>query len=277
MTSDPEKLPVWQTAMDSLDYCWRRLRLMERYGLIPMVLGILAAWALLFFGVSQTEPSAAMFAVLALQILILLPPSVSWYRTVVYGDDVALRPLFAFTRLEFRLLLWQLLAMAVLCVGVLVAILVIGGIGAGLKAAAGDIVTALVVAPLAIGAALVFMVTATRLSMVYALAALDQPVSFSIAWQMTKNIAWQLTGAFIVITLAIVLFGALAELAAWVVGTIIAMARGSDNAVVIPYVRAVVQGPTSLLWLFATATLFGFAYKARVKTIAAPMVPPAPL
>ena len=277
MDTPSSKFPVWQAAMDSLEYCWTHRSLMERYGLIPMLLGIAAAWSLLFFGVSQTEPSAAMFAVLALQVVILLPPSVSWYRTVVYGELAALRPPFTFTRLEVRLLLWQILAMLVLGIGVLLAVLVIGGVGAGVRAAAGDIAAGVVVAPLVVAGALGFIVSATRLSMVYALAALDAPVSFKIAWQLTKDIAWRLTGAFIVVTMAIVLFGALAELLAWVVGALIAMARGSEISTVVPYVRAVAQGPASLLWLFATATLFGFAYKAHAEIEPAPMEPPAPV
>lgn len=278
MDANSQKFPVWQAAMDSLDYCWRHRSLMERYGLIPMLLGIAAAWILLFFGVSQTEPSAAMFAVLALQILILLPPSVAWYRTVVYGEAAALRPMFVFTRLEFRLLLWQLLAMLLLSIGAMTAILVIAGIGAGVKAMAGDIAaTLLVYVPLGLGGLAALLLIATRLSMVYALAALDTPVSFRIAWELTKGIAWRLIGATIIITLAVLLFGALAELVAWVVGALIALARGSEMSAVVPYVRAVAQGPTSLLWLFAIATLFGLVYKMRVQTISAPMESSAPI
>jgi hypothetical protein len=273
----PAKFQVWQTAMDCLDYCWRHRRLMERYGLIPMLLSVGAAWALLFFGVNQTEPSAAMFAALAVQILILLPPSVAWYRTVVYGEMAALRPMFTFTRLELRLLVWQLVAMVVLAVGFGLAVLVVAGIGAALRATAGDIAALIVVVPLGIAGVVFFIVIATRASMVYALATLDTPVSFRIAWDLTRHIAWRLTGAFGIISLAVVLFGAFAELIAWIVGALIAWARGSDISAVVPYVRAVAQAPTSLLWLFGTATLFGLIYKARAETGPAPMDAPAPV
>jgi hypothetical protein len=186
--------------------------------------------------------------------------------------------MFVFSRLEVRLLLWQLLAMLVLSIGAVVGVLVIAGIGAGVKAVAGDIAARLLVyVPLGLAMLAGLLLIGTRLSMVYALAALDTPVSFKIAWELTKGIAWRLIGAVIIVTLAVVLFGALAELIAWVVGALIALARGSEISVVVPYVRAVAQGPTSLLWLFAIATLFGLVYKMRVQTISAPMESSAPI
>lgn len=249
--------------MDALDYCWRRRRLMERYGLVPLLLSIVSAWTLLLLGVSETKPSPALFAVLGVQVLILLPPSVAWYRAVVYGADADVRPMFTFTRLEVRLLLWQVLAVLLLALSVGLAVFAIAALAAGARAVAGDIAAALVAAPLAVGLLVLTIVGATRLSMVYALAALDTPASFRIAWQLTRGVAWRLTGSLVVVTLAVVLFGALAELAAWIVGAIIATLRGSEISAVVPYVRAVAQAPTSLLWLFATATLFGMVYASR--------------
>ncbi len=273
----PEKFPVWQTAMDALDYCWTHRRLMERYGLIPVVIGILANWLLLALGVTQSEPSAVLFAALGVQLLVLLPPTVAWYRTVVYGEDAALRPMFTFSHLEVRLFLWQLIAILALGIGAMTAFVVIGGLGAAVRSIAGEqAAIALVFVPLGFAALVFFILTATRLSMVYALAALDTPVSFRIAWALTKNIVWRLTGAMIVITLAVVLLGALAELLAWMVGAVIATVRGSEISGVVPYVRAVAQQPVSMIWLFGIATLFGFVYKARAETLPAPMDPPAP-
>ena len=272
----PERFPVWQTAMDSFDYCWQRRRLVERYGLIPLVLGVAITWILLFAGVSQSEPSAALFAVLGIQVIILLPPSVAWYRTVVYGESAAWRPMFTFTHLEFRLLIWQIIAVVLLVVALGLAVLVVAGIGAGLRSGLGDAAAIAVVVPLGIAALVIFIWAATRVSMVYALAALDTPVSLRIAWDLTRTVAWRMTGSFIVVTLGVVLFGAVAELIAWIAGTSIAAARGSDIADVMPFVRAAAQAPTSLLWLFATATLFGLVYKTRAQTRSAPMDSPAP-
>lgn len=277
MNTIPEKFPVWQTAMDALDYCWDRRRLMERYGLIPVVITVLSSWSLLALGVSQSEPSAGMFAVLIIQMLVMLPPTVSWYRIVVYGEQAAARPMFTFTRLEVRLLLWQIVATMALLLGGAVAFLVIAGIGAGVREAAGEpAAIALVFVPMGLAALVFLILIATRLSMVYALAALDTPVSFGIAWALTKHIAWRLTAAAIVITLAIILLGAFSELVAWIVGAGIAIIRGSEISAVVPYVRVAVQQPVSMIWLFGIATLFGLVYKSRVETLPAPMDPPAP-
>jgi hypothetical protein len=274
VTPRSDDYSAWQSAMDALDYCWRQRSLMERYGLVPLILGVGAAWALLLLGVSPTEPSPALYAMLVFQTIIYLPPAVAWYRSVVYGEEAAWRPIFTFTRLEGRLLLWQVLLTIVLVCGMLVAALIIAGIGYGVRSAAGEIAAIVAVGPLALAAIAGFLMIATRLSMTTALATLDTPASFRIAWEMTRPIAWPLTGAIIIVSLAVVLFGACAELVAWLAAAIIAIARGSEIADVVPAVRVLAQAPTGLLWLFATATLFGFVYRSY--GTAARDEPPAP-
>lgn len=249
---------------------------MERYGLVPLVLSVVATWTLVYFDISQTTPSAGVYAALAFQMIIYLPPTVAWYRALVYGEDTARRPLFTMTHLEGRLLAWQILLTMLLAAGFLIAALVVAVIGFGIRAAAGDIAAIVIVSPIALAAFAYFLMVTTRLSMTIALATLDTPVSFAIAWSMTRSVAWSLTGAIGVVSLATVLFGALAELVAWIAGAAIAMARGSDIAGVMPYVRAVAQAPTGLLWLFASATLFGFVYKSHAQSNTAPIDPPAP-
>lgn len=264
MNTLPERFPVWQTAMDALDYCSKRHRLMERFGWIPLLVGIAASWALLWFKIPMAQPSAELFAVALLQLLIFLAPTVTWYRIVAYGEqEAASRPIFTLGRLEIRLLLWQILFLLGLIVPFAIAGGIIGGVIALARMFGGDIAAAIVAAPLVAVGAVAFVVTATRLTMILALAALDEPTGFKVAWKMTRGIAWRLTGALIIVILAILLFLALAELVAWLLGMTVAMATYRQSADVLPYVRAAAQAVVNLVGMFAIATLFGFVYRMR--------------
>lgn len=266
-----ENFPVWQTAMDALDYCWKRHRLMERFGWIPMLIGIASSWALLWFGVPMTEPSVELFAIAALQLLIFLAPTVTWYRIVAYGEEeAARRPILTLGRLEIRLLLWQILFLMGLIVPFGIAGVIIGGLTALARNIGGEAAAVAVAVPLVAVCAVAFIVIATRLIMILALAALDEPTGFKVAWQMTRGIAWRLTGALIIIVLAIVVFLALAELAAWLLGMIIAIATDRSSGDVLPYVRVAAQAAVNLFGMFALATLFGSVYRMRARMLAPP-------
>lgn len=264
MNTLPEKFPVWQTAMDALDYCLKHHRLMERFGWIPLLLGIAGSWALLWWGVSMTEPSVALFAVAILQLLIFLAPTVTWYRIVAYGEqEAAKRPIVTLGRLEIRLLLWQILFLFGLIVPFAIVGGIIGGVIALARAYGGELGAVLIAIPLVLAGATAFIVTATRLIMILALAALDEPTGFRAAWTLTRGIAWRLTGALVLIVLAIVLFLALAELAAWLLGMAIAIATDRSSSEVLPYVRTAAQAVVNLFGMFAIATLFGLVYRMR--------------
>jgi hypothetical protein len=271
----PEKFPVWQTAMDVLDYCWKHRRLMERFGWISLLVGIAASWGLLWFDVSMTEPSIELFAIALLQLLIFLAPTVTWYRIVAYGEqEAASRPILTLGRLEIRLLLWQILFLLGLAVPFAIAGGIIGAVVARARMLGGDVAAAVVAAPLVAVCAVAFIVAATRLTMILALAALDEPTGFKVAWKMTRGIAWRLTGALILIILAILLFLAFAELIAWLVGMIVAIATDRQSAEVLPYVRATAQAVVNLVGMFAIATLFGFVYRMRTRLLAPPATEP---
>jgi len=273
VNSIPEKFPVWQTAMDALDYCWHHRRLAMRFGGIPLLIGIIASFALLAYDVSMTEPSAELFAISFVQLLIFLAPTVTWYRIVAYGEqEAATRPILTLGRLEIRLLLWQILFLLGLIVPFAAAGALIGGITVLVRNTAGETAAIIVAAPLVAACAVAFVVVATRLTMILALASLDEPTGFRAAWNMTRGVAWRLTGALILVILAIILFFALAELAAWLIGMILAIAAGAASGEILPYVRAIAQAVINLLALFAVATLFGFVY--RMRAAPAPAVEP---
>ena len=228
MNTLPEKFPVWGTAMDAMDYVWQRRPLALRFGGIPLAVGMIASWAMLGFKVSQSEPSVELFTIAAVQVLIFLAPTVTWYRIVVYGEEeAARRPVVALGRLEIRVLLWQILLL-ILLIAIAAPLFFIGTwllipIATVLKTLGGDALLvgtitrgdALVIAvfgPAALGCAFLMLVGGARLSMIVALASLDTPAGFKRAWRVTRGVAFRMTGALIVIILAIVLFIALAEL-----------------------------------------------------------------
>lgn len=264
----PEKFPVWGTAMDAMDYVWRHRVLVLRFGWIALAVGIAGAWLLEYWGVAEAEPSVELFTIAIIQVLIMLAPTVTWYRIVAYGEaEAARRPIFTLGRLEFRLLLWQILFIFALVVPFAVIGAIIGSIVGLVQATLGQIAAIAVGAPLAIAGVIAFAVIGTRLSMVVALSTLDTPTGFKRAWALTRSIAWRLTGSTIVIILAIVVFLAFAELIAWLVGMIAAIAFSVTSGDVLPYVRAVAQAAINLGGLFAIATLFGFVYRARERVL----------
>lgn len=261
-----------------MDYCWRNRRLAARFGWIPLLIGIAASWALLWFEVSTNEPSVELFAIAIVQVLIFLAPTVTWYRIVTYGaHEAAARPVFTLGRLEVRLLLWQILLLIGLIAPFAIAAGLVGGLLAAIKMHFGETAAIIVAVPFVIAGIVAFAVTGTRLAMMLALAALDAPAGFRAAWRLTRGIAWRLTGALGVIILAVVLFIALAELAAWLLGMIVAIAADASSSVVLAYARVPAQAVINLAGLYASATLFGFIYKARAETVPAPMDPPAPV
>lgn len=278
MTALPEKFPVWQTAMDSLDYCWRHRHLAVRFGWIPFTVALLASWALVALDVSMSEPSVELFAIAFLQILIFLAPTVTWYRLVAYGEQEAgARPAFTLGRLEIRLLLWQILFVFGLIIPFGIAGGAVAGIGALVRTYLGDVAAIVVSVPLVAALVLAFAVTATRLTMILALASLDEPTGFKAAWEVTRGIAWRLTGALLILVLAIVLLLAAAELMAWLLGMIIAITAGVPAAGILPYARVPAQEVVNFVALLAIATLFGLAYKMRARLVEATAEPPGPI
>lgn len=279
MITLPKKFPVWGTAMDAMDFVWQHRRLAWRFGGIPLGVGIIASWALIGFKVPQSEPSLELFTIAALQVLVFLAPTVTWYRLVAYGEEeAARRPVFTLGRLEIRVLLWQIL-LFLLLIAITAPLFFVGAwlvtpVANALKSLGGEALVAsaltrgdafviAVFAPAALGAAVLMLVVGARLSMVVALASLDTPAGFKRAWRLTRGVAWRLTGALIVIILAIVLFIALAELLAWLLGMILAIAADTGAAETLPFVRVVAQAAINLAGLFAMATLFGFVYTLR--------------
>src|SRR5688572_14745563 len=101
-------LPIWQTAVEILDYVWHERRALVRFGAIPLAIVVLLVWAIRASGWLASQPQSVSGVVSLAQLLIFLPLTVSWYRMVVLGDAAASqRPMFAMGRLEWRLLLWQ--------------------------------------------------------------------------------------------------------------------------------------------------------------------------
>ncbi|MGE3333736.1 MAG: hypothetical protein AB7I36_08840 [Rhodospirillaceae bacterium] len=265
MNTVRENFQVWRAVTDAFAYCWQRRRLMERYGIIPLILGLGVAWTLLYFRVSPDERTVARFSGDFLAFLIAIPPAVAWYRTIVYGEEAGRRPIYAFTRLEVRMVLWQILFVFPLFIAVLVAAIPVVAAGAVGKMLGGDIGAYALATPFGIAALAWVFYVVTRLSLVIAMAALETRASFERAWKMSAPIAWRLTGAVFVMILGLIPMG--------LVG--IGIEKLFEPHAAAPYVGAAIDAVTGLIGLFLLSTLFGQTYKTLAETETPPAEPAA--
>jgi hypothetical protein len=261
-----ESFEVWRAVTDAFAYCWHRRRLMERYGIVPLILGIAVAWTLLHFNVAPDERTVARFSGEILAFLINIPPAVAWYRTVVYGEEAGRRPIYTFTRLEVRMVLWQILFVFPLFLAVIIAAIPVAAAGAVGKLLWGDAGGYALAAPFAVVALAWVMYVVTRLSLVIAMAALDTHASFGRAWRMSAPIAWRLTGAVLVLIVFLVPIG--------LVG--IGIEKLFEPHAAAPYLGAAIDAVMGLIGLFVLSTLFGQVYRRFAETETAPVDPPAP-
>lgn len=260
------KFPVWQTAVDVLDFLWRERRLLVRHGTLPFLLSLVMSVLVKGFGlnVSQLQPSELPKVLLlaAAQLIIFLPMTVTWYRLSTLGEaEGEHRPIFTLGRLEGRFLLWQInlgllvgggtgLAIALLMVAYSIA----GATGLGGPAL---VVCGLLGVGVVIGALLVL----ARLSLVLVQAALGQPVHFKDSWRMTAGIGWRIVGVLMLLTLAITVFNQLFALVAFILGGIGAAASGSEIQEFLIYFRMIGNSLSGVLSGAAVATLMSFIYR----------------
>ncbi len=258
------KFPVFQTTLEALEYCWRERQLLLRYAGLPFVLSLLVPFAGLAFDTEHGKSpfNIELFAIIAVQLLIFLPLSVTWYRIVVLGEGEAQnRGVFTFGQREWRFLLWQiLLGVAVGLFGgiaaIIIAVIYYGLTALGYETAAS--ISAVILTLVALPSVFLLM---TRLSLVFVLAALDQPVKFKTSWQMTVGLSWRLFAALILVTLVGAACGLLFRLVGFILGVPTAMIADSPLPKILPYVYLVGQSAGGLITLVGGATLFGFVYK----------------
>jgi hypothetical protein len=260
------KFPVWQTAVDVVDFLWRERRLLVRHGTLPFLLSLVIFVLAKGFGINLSQPQPADLPkgmlVALVQVVIFLPMTVTWYRLSVMGPaEGEHRPIFALGRLEGRLLLWQILlgltvggvaGLAIIPVVVVYAILNSMGLAGPATIVAGVLGVGVV-----IGALLVL----ARLSLVLVQAALDQPVNFKESWRMTNGVGWGIVGVLALLTLAIVTFNLLFALIAFIVGGIGAAASGSELEDFLIYFRMFGRSASGVLSGAAAATLMSFIYR----------------
>lgn len=274
------KFPVIRTVLEVIDYCWRERRLLVRFAALPFVLTLILSVAAVALGAGQTqqEVSAAIVAVGIVSVVAYLPLTVTWYRIAVFGESEAVnRPLFTLGRRELRLLGWQVILIAIfaamgVCGALVTQLLVRLG-------ESGSAVFTVLAVPWTAFWVIGLVLTIVRLTLVLALVSVDQPINLKIVWERTKGMSWRLTASMILVTLSAIVAGLLVRLIGFIVGTIAAMATGSEAGTVLPYFDLFGQNVMSFLSLVLTATLFGFIYKmltARAMSEAQDH-PPAPL
>ena len=244
------ELPAWKTTREAFAYCWRERRLAVRYGAVPFAIALAASVAIGAwkpFGDSLIAGVQNSAVVGVIQPLIYIPLSVTWFRIIVFGEAATRnRPLFSFGRLERRLLLWQLLLLAIVVppIGIMAAVLYSTGLGEGTGPGSAPFLYALAGY---VAVAVTALLLLCRFSLVLVLAAADQPVTFPAAWRLTRGLGWKLLRALIAITVVAAPISMVAE--------------------ILPLIGPVVENMGSLATLLAMATLFGQVY---VKLTAAP-------
>ncbi len=267
------RFPVWQTAVDVLDFLWRERKLLVRHGTLPFLVSMSAFVIAKGFGIDMDRPQRDdiphLLLVLLVQLIIFLPMTVTWYRLSVLGEAEGERPIFALGRLEGRFLLWQVLLGLLVGAGASVAIVPIAILYVVADAMGLGAQALVICAVLGVGVVIGAFLAIARLSLVLVQAALGGPVHFKESWRLTKGIGWRIVSALGLIGLAILTFNLLFSLTAFIVGGIGAAASGSELENVLVYFRMVGRSASGVLSGAAVATLMSFIYRT-VLTQAAP-------
>lgn len=268
------RFPVWQTAVDVLDFLWRERRLLVRHGTLPFLVSMSAFVVAKGFGIDMDRPQGddvpKLMLVLLVQLIIFLPMTVTWYRMAVLGEaEGEQRPIFTLGRLEGRFLLWQILLGLLVGAGASAALVPIVVLYAVADAMGFGGQAMVVCAILGVGVLMGAFLAIARLSLVLVQAALGRPVHFKDSWRMTKGVGWRIVGTFVVIGLAMLTFNLLFSLIAFIIGGIGAAASGSELENVLVYFRMVGRSASGVLSGAAAATLMSFIYRI-VLTQAAP-------
>jgi hypothetical protein len=254
------KFPVFRTVLGVFDYCWRKRRLLVRFGALPFALNLILAAAMLAINGGRTplEVSGMFITFTVIMTVLYLPLTVTWYRIVVFGEGEATnRPLFTLGRRELRLLGWQV---------ALILVAICGAVGGAFitrvffhlgEEGVFAIIAVLWTAAWVISLAL----TVVRLTLILALVSVDQPVNLKIVWKRTRGMSWRLAACIIfLVTLAAIAVGLLFRLVGFISSTVMAMIAGHDLATALSYMDMIAQNVLGFLSLILTATLFGFVY-----------------
>jgi epsilon-lactone hydrolase len=266
-------LPVFQTMGEILEYCWARRRYALTYAAIPIGLIVIAKLTAWQMGLDVTDFQSPAFVILNLiSAIIFLPFTVTWYRMIILGEaDLATRGLFSFTRLEGRLIGWQLIIGLIVLAAGGAGILLIGGITSMLGAANEAAGQVLMPALLGIWAVIITAL-ACRLSLVLAMAATDRPVILSEAWARTEGLGVRMAAIFILCVLCVFLLLVPLQLIVVVITAIVGLLSDglAESAGIVFGTIAVALG--SLMILVFPTTLFAFVYNRISKTMAAPEI-----
>ena len=252
--------PVWQTSLDSLDFCWRERRALARFGAIPLIASIALSFVGAAFGLSQTEVTPGLIVLGISQTLFFLPLTITCYRMVVLGPSEARkRPVFALGRLEWRLLWWQVQiliaigAIGLACYEMTLLIRELGG-----QLGYPDLFMAVnVVWTVSWLVGLILLMA--RLAMVLVLVALDRPVSFKASWQMTRGLAWRLLGGTMLIGVAGLLVGGIFSGVVKLI--VLGLTSMGASLSFEPYMPLPGENFGRLVTMVAVAALFGFVYR----------------
>ena len=263
------QLPIFQTVKEILDYCWEKRRIALAHAVVPVSLVVVANLAAWQMGFEATDFRSPAFVILnVISAIVFLPLTVTWYRMIILGQsDLVGRALFTFTRLEGRLLGWQIAIAAIVFAIAGGGILVVGaiaGLVASANVAAGQMLSAVLLGIWAIA----IVAVACRLSLVLAMAATDRPAVLSEAWARTRGLGAHMAAIFILcIFCALLLLIPMQLVVATVVALVSAVSEGfAESGGVI--LGTIVGARGSLMVLVFPTTLFGFVYNRISQTVA---------
>ena len=267
------KFPVIRTTVQVLEYCWLERRLLLRFAVPPFIIATLFAAAVLAMGLGEGQPQVLAVAVGFVQTLIFAPMTVTWYRIAVLGEDEAKnRALFTLGSREWRLIGWQIAALAVFGLIALACFSISVGLGA-----MDTPLTTILSVLWSITWVVAIVYAAMRLTIVMALVALDQPIHFKAIWNMTRGVTGRLFLCTFLLTLVSVLVGLMFKLVGFILDAAGAITTDGPLKTILAYFDLIGTTLVSALSVILTATLFAFIYKMLTAyALSNAQHPPAP-
>jgi len=249
------KFAVWRTSVECIEFCWRERRLLLRFAGPPFIVAVLVS--ALALGAVTDQSYVAIAGLALVQMLIFAPATITWYRIVVLGEDEARnRPVFTLGRLEWRMIAWQIGALAAFgCLAV-----ACGGITVWFANMNSLPITLLNVV-WSIAWVIGILYALMRLGVLMALIAMDEPIDFKAIWRMTTGVTGRLFSCTALLGLAALVVGLGFKLLGFIVGTLGAITADSKLQKILVYIELVGNTLVNTLSVIFTATLFGFVYK----------------
>ena len=246
-------LPIWSTIKTVLSHCWRQAGLATKYAAPPLTLLFLIHVTAIALNVDMKRDLLWAFIADASAILIYAPFIVTWFQSIVSGEDQArTRPLVTFGTLEKSVIVINIqIAVVTLAAGVLLAVIAVVESYAIVQFTPLSWVSAGIIA--GVPAGLLWIYLLTRVSVAVAYAAAGEPIGMMAALRLSQPIALNMTIVHIVLGL-----GAGIPIAALAAPLYFS---GETGDLPTNLASSAVRVAGLLVYLLFVTTLYGFAYR----------------